>query len=114
MEERPRPPNHPSHTHRRLTLTPQPLFPCQTARPGLTSADMGLVGGLHYKKLTTRLYFQAITPQQLAAFSHHLESTDPTLRVSALNLTNRQLGSPHYDIDLAVSYLVYVPQNRQQ
>lgn len=67
-----------------------------------------------YKKLTTRLYFQAITPRQLAAFSHHLESTDPTLRLTALNLTNRHHDSPNYDIDLAVSYLVYAPQQRDK
>lgn len=50
MEETLRLPDHPSHTHRRLILTPQQRFPCQTARPGLTSADMGLVGGLHPNK----------------------------------------------------------------
>ncbi len=63
-----------------------------------------------YKQLTTRLYFESITPKQLATFAHHLQTDDPTLRISALNLTNRHPDTPEYDFDLAVSYLVYARQ----
>ena len=48
--------------------------------------------------------------QQLAAFGHNLQARDPTLHVSALNLTNRHPDNPTYGADLAVSYLVYSPR----
>lgn len=67
-----------------------------------------------YKRMTTRLYFEAITVKQLAAFAHHLQSSDPTLHVSAVNLTNRHTDRPDFDVDLAVSYLVYAPQEGRQ
>ena len=63
-----------------------------------------------YKRLTTRLYFEDVTLWQLAAFAHHLEAADPTLAVSAVNITNRRLEGSDYDVDLAVSYLVYNPR----
>ncbi len=62
-----------------------------------------------YKKFATRLYFETITLRQLATFAHHLETADPTLGVSALNITNRKPDAPDYDIDLTISYLVYEP-----
>lgn len=62
-----------------------------------------------YKRFTTRLYFDGVTLRQVAGFAHHLKSNDPTLQVSALTLTNRQLETPHFEVDLAVSYLVYAP-----
>lgn len=48
--------------------------------------------------------------RELAAFIHHLQANDPTLRASAINLTNRKSDTPDYDVDLAVSYLVYAPR----
>lgn len=63
-----------------------------------------------YKRLATRLYFEAVTLKRLAAFAHHLRLEDPTLRVSAVNLINRNTESPEFDVDLAVSYLVFAPR----
>ena len=63
-----------------------------------------------YRRLTTRLYFEGITLRQLAAFSYDLQTQDPTLRVSAINLTNRRPETEDYDVDLAVSYLIYAPR----
>ena len=67
-----------------------------------------------YRQLTTRLYFKDLTMKKTASFIHHLESNDPTLSVTALNLINRHSGSVFYDIDLAVTYLVYLPSNTGQ
>ena len=67
-----------------------------------------------YKKLTTRLYLETVTLKQLATFDHNLQSNDPALHVSAINLTKRHPDTPHFDLDLAVSYLVYAPQERSQ
>jgi len=64
-----------------------------------------------YTRHTTRLYFEDITLKQLAAFTYHLQSNDPTLHLTALHLTNRRPESDVYSIDLAVSYLVYAPQS---
>lgn len=63
-----------------------------------------------YKRLTTHLYFESVTLRQLATFGHNLQARDPTLHISALNLTNRHPDNPTYDADLAVSYLVYAPR----
>lgn len=64
-----------------------------------------------YKQLTTRIYLQSIALRDMAAFILHLQTADPTLRVSAIDLTNRHAGGPNYDVDLAVSYLVYAPEH---
>ncbi len=52
-----------------------------------------------------------VTLKQLAAFTHHLQSNDPTLHLAALHLTNRRPETDVYNTDLAVSYLVYAPQS---
>ena len=63
-----------------------------------------------YKKLTTRLYFEAMNLNQLAAFVYHLQEGDPTLQISSVNLGNTRKDSLDYDVDLGISYLVYAPQ----
>ncbi len=67
--------------------------------------------GSDYRRLSTRLYFEAVTLKEVASFVHHLRAGDPTLGASSLNLTNRTITDPHYDIDLAVSYEVYDPRS---
>ncbi|MGB2987495.1 MAG: hypothetical protein WBE26_16650 [Phycisphaerae bacterium] len=62
-----------------------------------------------HKRLTTRLYFEAVTLKQLAASANHLETSDLIFRVSAVNLTNRDPATTSYGADLAVSYFVYTP-----
>ena len=63
-----------------------------------------------YTTHATRLYLEGVRLREFAAFIHHLHVDDPTLRASAINLTNRKSDMPDYDVDLAVSYLVYAPQ----
>ena len=63
----------------------------------------------NYKRLTTRVYFQNVTLKELTTFCHHLQQADPTLQVTALALTNRSADTNAYDVELAVSYLVYEP-----
>ena len=65
-----------------------------------------------YKRLTTRLYFEDITLRELAVFAHHLRAGDSTVSFSAIDLTNKRPDLPCYDVDLAVSYLVYAPQDK--
>ena len=67
------------------------------------------VPGSDYKRLTTRLYFDSVTLRQLAAFVHHLQANDPTLRIAGLNLTSPHSDRPDFDVEVAVSYLVYAP-----
>jgi hypothetical protein len=62
-----------------------------------------------YLKVTTRLYFEDLTLQKVAAFSHHLRAVDPTLTVSAVGLSNRRGEGPGFDVELGVSYLVFAP-----
>jgi hypothetical protein len=65
-----------------------------------------------YQRLTTRLYFEGITLQELTGFAHGLLSSDSTLFISALRLTaaGRSGSQPgpaaKWNTDLAVSYLV--------
>ena len=66
-----------------------------------------------YKQFTTRIYLQSIALRDMAAFILHLQTADPTLRVSAIDLTNRDADGPNYDADLAVSYLVYSPDHNR-
>ena len=56
------------------------------------------------------MYFDSLTLHQLAAFAHNLRANDPTLRISAVSLTNRHSDRPDFDVEVAVSYLVYAPQ----
>lgn len=68
--------------------------------------------GSPYTRHTTRIYLESIEPRQLAAFAHDLETKDPTLSVSAINLTaTKNTPSPAYDAELTVSYLVYSAQS---
>ena len=48
--------------------------------------------------------------KQIAAFASSLSLDDPTLHASAITILNRQEESEHFDLDLAVSYLAFVPQ----
>jgi len=63
-----------------------------------------------YKRQTTRISLRDIELRQLATFAHALETRDPTLRVSGVNVSNRSPESPFYDVELTVSYLVYGPK----
>jgi hypothetical protein len=66
-----------------------------------------------YMKVTTRLYFEDLTLQKVAAFSHHLRAVDPTLSVSGVNLANRTSETLVFDVEVVVSYLVFTPQHQQ-
>lgn len=61
----------------------------------------------------TRLYFENVSLRELAAFAQHLETGDRTLAVSTVNITNRRTDTPGYDVDIAVSCLVFAPLERQ-
>jgi len=43
----------------------------------------------------------------LIAFGCALGDNDPTLMISAINLVNRQPETAMFDVDVAVSYLMY-------
>lgn len=63
-----------------------------------------------YRKHSTRLYLEDVDLKELAGFVRSIQTSDPTLRLSSLHLVNRVRDSGDYDIDLALSYLVYAPQ----
>lgn len=71
------------------------------------------LSGSDYKRHATRLYFESVTFQQLAAFAHDLRQRDPTLRVSSVGVTNRDPTTTAYDVELSVAYLVYAPSAKQ-
>ena len=70
-----------------------------------------------YSKMSTRLYFEQITLQQIAAFAHSLLATDPTLSLTAVRISatrNEPVSDANstkvqWNAELAVSYLVYAP-----
>jgi len=63
--------------------------------------------GEDYSQHSTRLYFDGLTLRELASFAVSLDVVDPTLSVSAVSLSNRQIDSPHFAGEVSVSYLVY-------
>lgn len=65
------------------------------------------VTGTDYQRQTTLLYFDGFNLKQVASFIGELSRLDAALGVSGLNLTARDSG---FDIDIAVSYLVYSPE----
>ncbi len=65
------------------------------------------VTGTDYQRQTTLLYFDAFNLKQVASFIGELSGLDAALGVSGLSLTARDSG---FDIEIAVSYLVYSPQ----
>lgn len=69
--------------------------------------------GSDYRKLTTRLYFENLSLQQLTLFALELERQDPTLEVSGLNITNRRLDAPGFDVELGAAYLVFSPHSSE-
>ena len=66
--------------------------------------------GSDYRRHTTRIILSEVTLKQLAAFAHSLTADDPTLHASAITISNRKEESEHFDVDLAMSYLVFAPQ----
>lgn len=62
-----------------------------------------------YRRATTRLYLDRLSLQQLAALSFDLQRRDETLSVSAIEVTRHAQESGVYDVELAVSYLIYAP-----
>ncbi|MCC7291863.1 MAG: hypothetical protein IT449_07370 [Phycisphaerales bacterium] len=68
------------------------------------------VQGTNYQQQSTLLYFDDLTLRQLASFISALSQDDAALHVSLLGLT---AGSPAgYDVEVAVSYRVYSPQQK--
>lgn len=63
-----------------------------------------------YKRMTTRLYFEHLGLRQLTVFALELQRRDPTLMISAVNLSSREPESAAFDIELAVTYRVFAPQ----
>ena len=60
-----------------------------------------------YKRLTTRLYLENLTQQQVTAFAHHLLAADPSLTISSLRLSApRQADHTAWNVDVGVSYLI--------
>lgn len=68
------------------------------------------VAGTDYKEVVTRLYFEKLSLQQLAGFSHHLRQIDRTLTLSTVNLSGKTYATPEYDVDVGVSYRVFAPR----
>jgi len=66
--------------------------------------------GGDYRRHTTRIILSDITLKQLAALTHNLTANDPTLHASAITISNRNEETEHFDVDLAVSYLVFAPR----
>lgn len=63
-----------------------------------------------YLRFSTRLYFEAVTLEQIMRFAHALLKADPSLTVSSLQVSSRpQQETAVWNVDLAVSYLVYAP-----
>ena len=66
--------------------------------------------GSDYRRHTTRIILSEVTLKQLAAFAYSFTSDDPTLHASATTISNHQEDSDRFDVDLAVSYLVFAPR----
>lgn len=64
-----------------------------------------------YRRMTTRIFLERITLQQLAAMSCHLREGDATLTLSEVSLTARGTTDASFDADVAISYLIYAPRN---
>ncbi len=63
-----------------------------------------------YQRHSTRLYFEDLTLEQIVRFTHALLETDPSLAIPALHLSGgARAESATWNVDLAVSYLVYAP-----
>jgi len=63
-----------------------------------------------YKRLATRLRFEALPLKGLVQFAFHLTHADPALSVSSLRLNApRGRDDDTWDVDLTLSYLIYSP-----
>ena len=63
-----------------------------------------------YQRYGTRLYFEAVTIEQVVRFACTLLAADPSLAVSSLHLVAPVQADPTtWNVDLTVSYLVYAP-----
>lgn len=59
-----------------------------------------------YKKLNTRLYFEDVSLEDIAAFAHRLVEVDPSLEVSSVRINAPRLAQAGWNVELAVSYLI--------
>lgn len=62
-----------------------------------------------YQELSTRLSFEQVNLQQMAAFVHHLQTIDPSLSLAEFRLTGRRGDTAGWDVELSISYLVFAP-----
>lgn len=62
-----------------------------------------------YVKHTTQLSLEKVELRKLATFIHGLSSRDPALSVTAIDLIRRASGDSRFDVEVAVSHLVYAP-----
>ncbi len=66
-----------------------------------------------YKRLNTRLSLENVHLKRLVAFAHTLVAGDPSLTVSGLRVsTPRSTESDGWNVELAISYLIYSPYQR--
>ena len=63
-----------------------------------------------YLYLATRLSFEKITLEQIAAFTHHLTSLDASLTITSFRLLSQQHPKDRWDVELVVAYLIYNPR----
>ncbi len=67
-----------------------------------------------YQRFSTRLYFEDVTLEQTLHFAHAILAADASLAVSALRLSAPARDETMvWNVDLAVSYLVYSPADRR-
>lgn len=62
-----------------------------------------------YRRATTRLYLDRLTLRQLAALTFDLQRRDETLSITAVDVSRQAREEGTYNVELAVSYLIYAP-----
>lgn len=63
-----------------------------------------------YQESSTRLSFERVDLKQVSAFVYHLQTIDPSLGASELQLTAPKANEASWDVELTVSYLLFSPR----
>lgn len=73
--------------------------------------DPRRVNGTPYQQKSSELRLRGITLEQLVRMLHHLETANPGLRATRMNLTDPSEGGPTvWNVEpLVLSYLIYAP-----
>jgi hypothetical protein len=68
-----------------------------------------------YKRLSTRIRFEALPLKGLVQFAFHLTRADPTLGISSLRLGAPRGGDDNtWDVDMTLNYLIYSPYSESR